>query len=245
MYLPAEWTRISLSTSCSIFKPKNEEPYGVSRRCGEETTFANPNLLQSLNPKWSKWFHRHIFGPFIGFGRACLIPNFSYLSEAGASLLSDRLSVYIVPPTQLVSLSSPSFFYDWIDRRAYSQQRRPLPEKIGSFQVFLDGYQDASEFLKANPWPGRTPRDALDFERDQERGTRDRSRRRRRRNWTRSCRLLCGTAGVDDDSDSEDEEEVGPRQSGSTDSSETLAQPFVWTKELMSDFRLELVSSAI
>lgn len=41
----------------------------------------------------------------------------------------------MVPRTELVSLSSPAFFYDWIDRSAYSKSRKPLRDKIGSFQV--------------------------------------------------------------------------------------------------------------
>ena len=41
----------------------------------------------------------------------------------------------MVPRTELVSLSSPSFFYDWIDRNAYSKKKKPLREKIGSFQA--------------------------------------------------------------------------------------------------------------
>lgn len=69
-----------------------------------------------------KWIHRQ-FRWIIPFGRACLIPNlrfgfippfqtillnfYSYISEAAASLLDRRLELYIVPPTYLVSLSSP------------------------------------------------------------------------------------------------------------------------------------------
>jgi hypothetical protein len=205
-----------------IFKPANEEPYA------------------SLNPKWSKWVHRHFLSPFFGFGRACLVPNFSYLSEAGASLLSDRLEVYIVPPTELVSLSSPAFYYDWADRRAYKQKKRPLPEKIGSLQLFLDGYKDASEFLKEHPWPGRATRDTLELY-----GV-PRSRQRRRRNWTRTCKMLCGRAGVDDeDSDAEEgEDDTGYGRSPRLSAEDTLEgiepELFQWTPELMDDFRLEL-----
>ncbi|KAG6917823.1 hypothetical protein DXG01_000883 [Tephrocybe rancida] len=72
----------------AVFKPKDEEPYG------------------RLNPKTTKWIHRQ-FRWIIPFGRACLIPNLSYISEAAASMLDHRLSLNIVPPTQLVSLSSP------------------------------------------------------------------------------------------------------------------------------------------
>lgn len=205
----------------AIFKPKNEEPYG------------------SLNPKWSKWFHRNLLSPFFGFGRACLVPNFSYLSEAGASLLSDRLQLYIVPHTSLVPLSSPAFFYDWLDRRAYKQKKRPLPEKIGSFQLFLDGYKDASDFLRLHPWPGRSAQDTLEMTDV----TRSR-RRKERRNWTRKCRLLCGTAGFDDD-ESDDEEEYVHQNGQNTETraspSGGTPVPFQWTPELMTDFRRELV----
>lgn len=83
----------------------------------------------------------------------------SYISEAAASLLDQRLELNIVPRTQLVSLSSPvctfsfgflpygltipfvkAFFYDWIDR-SQVKKGKPLPEKIGSMQYFLHGYQ--------------------------------------------------------------------------------------------------------
>ena len=35
-----------------------------------------------------------------------------------------------------------AFFYDWIDRTAY-KKGKPLPEKIGSMQCFMHGYQGA------------------------------------------------------------------------------------------------------
>lgn len=40
----------------AVFKPKDEEPYGAA------------------NPKTVKWIHRTFFS-WVGFGRACLIPN--------------------------------------------------------------------------------------------------------------------------------------------------------------------------
>lgn len=198
----------------AIYKPKDEEPYGP------------------LNPKLTKWLQRHLLAPFIGFGRACLLPNFSYLSEAGASLLSERLGMYNVPHTSVQSLSSPAFYYDWIHRRAYKQNSRPLPEKDGSFQLFLDGYTDASVFLRKHPWPGRNARDTLDLD-----GS-TRRRSRRRRSLASRLRLLCGAAGVDDDSD--DEDLVSRIPSGVTTPGEP-EPPFVWTTELAHDFRLELV----
>lgn len=69
-----------------------------------------------------------------------------------------RLALNIVPRTKLASLSSQvrfntaaktffvifdefqAFFYDWIDRTAF-KNGKPLPEKIGSMQYFLHGYQ--------------------------------------------------------------------------------------------------------
>ncbi|KAK5240499.1 Phosphatidylinositol 4-kinase LSB6, partial [Exophiala xenobiotica] len=62
-----------------VFKPKDEEPYA------------------SRNPKWTKWIHRNLF-PFF-FGRACLIPNLSYVSEAAAYVLDCQLRTFLVPYT--------------------------------------------------------------------------------------------------------------------------------------------------
>ncbi|KAI8081433.1 phosphatidylinositol 3 and 4-kinase-domain-containing protein [Halteromyces radiatus] len=126
------------NTIVGVFKPKNEEPYG------------------QLNPKWAKWIHRHLFP--CCFGRSCLIPNLGYISEAAASLVDQELGTCIVPSTNLDHFTSPSFHYDYLDRRRYrlSPQQHPLPLKIGSFQCFLHGYRDANVFLRDNPWPLET-----------------------------------------------------------------------------------------
>ena len=118
-----------------VFKPKDEEPYA------------------RLNPKWSKWFQR-MCCPCC-FGRNCLVPNHGYLSEVGASLIDQKLQLNIVPKTKIVKLASESFNYSAIDR-AKSRTKRSiiekfpryrchfnrigLPPKIGSFQLFVDGY---------------------------------------------------------------------------------------------------------
>ncbi|RCH94756.1 phosphatidyl inositol kinase, partial [Rhizopus stolonifer] len=115
-----------------VFKPKNEEPYG------------------RLNPKWTKWIHRHLFPCF--FGRSCLIPNLGYLSEAGASLIDRKLGTMIVPYTDVIYMSSPSFHYDYLDRRS----QHGLPPKIGSFQCFLTDYKDATVFFRNHPYPINT-----------------------------------------------------------------------------------------
>lgn len=119
----------------AVFKPKDEEPYG------------------HLNPKWTKWFHRNLFP--CCFGRSSLIPNVGYLSEASASLIDRQLKIGLVPRTEVVKLASASFSYP---RRVLAASKRtqgevPLPLKIGSFQLFLEGFENASSFLARNPWP--------------------------------------------------------------------------------------------
>lgn len=64
-----------------VFKPKNEEPYG------------------QLNPKWTKWLQK-LCCPCC-FGRDCLVLNQGYLSEAGASLVDQKLELNIVPRTKV------------------------------------------------------------------------------------------------------------------------------------------------
>lgn len=126
-----------------VFKPKDEEPYG------------------RLNPKWTKWCHK-VCCPCC-FGRSCLVPNQGYLSEAGASLVDQKLQLNIVPKTKVVKLVSESFNYSAIDRaksrtkkniiekfpRTRSHFNRiGLPPKIGSFQLFVEGYKDAEYWLR-------------------------------------------------------------------------------------------------
>jgi phosphatidylinositol 4-kinase type 2 len=178
-----------------VFKPKDEEPYA------------------SRNPKWTKWIHRNLF-PFF-FGRACLIPNLSYISEAAAYVLDTQLRTNLVPYTDIVDLSSKSFHYDFWDRRAYYRKGKLLPEKPGSFQVFLKGFKDANIFLKENPWPDQHASSLRD-------GT-----RKKRRRWAEDCR----PSGPD--SDNEDEEErigTGGQQQ----------RRGFWTSTLQQSFREQL-----
>ena len=187
-----------------VFKPKDEEPYA------------------SRNPKWTKWIHRNLFPCF--FGRACLIPNLSYVSEAAAYVLDSRLQTDLVPYTDIVYLSSKSFHYDFWDRSAYYRKRKALPAKVGSFQVFLKGFKDANLFLRDHPWPdqvnsGFRPDDAP---------------RWRRKPWTETCRPSSAT--------SEDDEER--RSEIRSMSGEEYAAPqerrFAWTDAIKQSFREEL-----
>ncbi|CAF0942331.1 unnamed protein product [Brachionus calyciflorus] len=125
----------------AVFKPKDEEPYGI------------------LNPKWTKWLHK-ICCPCC-FGRSCLVPNQGYLSEAGASIIDEKLDLKIVPKTRVVKLSAESFNYLAIDRvKSRTKQnlanrfpnmrfdRIGLPPKVGSFQLFVENYKDADYWLR-------------------------------------------------------------------------------------------------
>ncbi|XP_044537690.1 phosphatidylinositol 4-kinase type 2-beta [Gracilinanus agilis] len=134
-----------------VFKPKSEEPYG------------------HLNPKWTKYFHK-ICCPCC-FGRGCLVPNQGYLSEAGAYLVDEKLALGVVPKTKVVWLVSETFNYSAIDRaksrgKKYALEKVPkvgkkfhrigLPPKVGSFQMFVDGYKEADYWLRkfeADPLP--------------------------------------------------------------------------------------------
>lgn len=142
------------------------------------------------------------------------------MSEAAASELDRRLSLSMVPRTELVSLSSPSFFYDWIDRNAYSKKKKPLRDKIGSFQTFKHGYKDATEWLKEHPWPGLSYED-------------EPGRTRHLNRCLTGVQLVCGRAGAAEwDEDDEDDE---LQREGSSERRE-----FRWTQQLKTDFWEEL-----
>lgn len=194
------FARNTKGETVGVFKPKDEEPYA------------------SRNPKWTKWIHRNLFPCF--FGRACLIPNLSYVSEAAAYVLDSRLRTHLVPYTDIVYLSSKSFYYDFWDRRSFYRKGRALPPKVGSFQVFLRGYKDANVFLREHPWPDQ-----------HNSGFRtDAAPRRKTMPWQESCRPR--GAATDDEGNSDDES-VG-------DERETEQRKSFWTESLQQSFREEL-----
>jgi len=187
-----------------VFKPKDEEPYA------------------SKNPKWTKWIHRNLF-PF-AFGRACLIPNLSYVSEAAAYVLDSRLRTNLVPYTDVVALSSNAFFYDFWDRRAHYRKKKPYPEKLGSFQVFLKGFKDANIFLKEHPWPDQQN---SGFRTD---GAQPRKKTGGFGRWSRDCRPK--SAPYEDDEDDFAEH---------TSLGDSLSQrSMFWTPALQQSFREQL-----
>ncbi|TCD64160.1 phosphatidyl inositol kinase [Steccherinum ochraceum] len=195
----------------AVFKPKDEEPYG------------------NLNPKTTKWLHRQLRW-IIPFGRACLIPNLSYISEAAASLLDERLDINIVPRTELVSLASPAFYYHWLDRNA-AKKGKPLPDKIGSMQYFLHGFTDASDFLRKHPWPGRAISDTFD----------DSSHRKGNLNkkFMTTLKIVCGRTGEEDDV-YDDEDREDERVLFDVSENNQTEAPFYWSSALQDNFREEL-----
>lgn len=185
-----------------VFKPKDEEPYA------------------NKNPKWTKWIHRNLF-PF-AFGRACLIPNLSYVSEAAAYVLDSQLRTNLVPYTDVVSLSSKSFHYDYFDRKAYYRKSKPLPEKLGSFQVFLKGFKGATEFLREHPWPEQVPSSSA---------TPPQQKKKRRKRWDESCRP---SKHPTEEVETEDEESEIPVVDTSSHRNE------FWSPALQTSFREQL-----
>jgi len=142
-----------------VFKPKDEEPYG------------------RLNPKWTKWMHR-MCCPCC-FGRSCLIPNQGYMSEAGASLVDQKLGLDVVPKTRVVKLASSTFNYLRIDVEKSKAKtlvnehfpkvgrkfnRLGLPPKKGSFQLFVSGYRDADFHLRRFESEPLSPQTAKSFQ---------------------------------------------------------------------------------
>ncbi|KAI8629024.1 hypothetical protein F5Y19DRAFT_87006 [Xylariaceae sp. FL1651] len=184
-----------------VFKPKDEEPYAAG------------------NPKWNKWIHRNLFPCF--FGRACLIPNLSYVSEAAAYTLDCQLRTNMVPYTDVVWLSSKSFHYPYWDRRSFYRKKKPLPAKPGSFQVFLKGYKDANIFLREHPWPDQYWSGFRSND----------THRNKRKRWAENCRPSSRQAF--DELESDDEHSAGERQPLGPDN-------FMWTEGLKQSFREEL-----
>jgi len=104
-------------------------------------------------------FSNQVF--FLSFSLPSLIPNLGYISESATSLVDRRLKLNIVPSTEVVWLSSSAFHYDYLDRRAAQTKHgaKPLPDKVGSFQLFLNGFKDANIFMRDHPWPETVAQD--------------------------------------------------------------------------------------
>ncbi|CDU25858.1 related to LSB6-Phosphatidylinositol 4-kinase [Sporisorium scitamineum] len=219
----------SLAT-VAVFKPKDEEPYG------------------NLNPK-RQFLRKYLWW---AMGRPCLVPNFSYLSEVGASYLDARLALEMVPRTELVELSSPTFHYAYNDRIAFDKHHVPLPNKIGSYQTFLKGYVNASDFLRRHPWPSRTRSKTLLMRDMDDESRAHKVSRRKERARLRNCGtavkrlLLCRPSWGDLNGDDEPDpcHPTLPLPSNSQidgqESRTTQPDGFYWTPKRMEQFRLQL-----
>ncbi|TKY86572.1 hypothetical protein EX895_004721 [Sporisorium graminicola] len=224
-------TQAPLLVTVAVFKPKDEEPYG------------------NLNPK-RQFLRKYLWW---AMGRPCLIPNFSYLSEVGASYLDARLALKMVPRTELVELSSPTFHYAYHDRVAFDKHHVPLPNKIGSYQTFLKGYVNASDFLRRHPWPSRTRSKTLILRDMDDESRAHKVSRRKERARLRNCgtaikrALLCrpswGDLGADEEPDLCHPDLPLPANSAIVDGQESRTQQpdgFYWTPKRMEQFRLQL-----
>ena len=221
-------------TTVAVFKPKDEEPYG------------------NLNPK-RQFLRKYLWW---AMGRPCLIPNFSYLSEVGASYLDSRLALEMVPRTELVELSSPSFHYAYSDRTAFEKDNVPLPNKIGSYQTFLKGYVNASDFLRRHPWPSRTRSKTLLMRDMDDESRAHKVSRKKERARLRNCgvaikrALLCRPSWNDLYPDEEpdlchpslrgQDNGAGSPPSNGPDLGSHGHDDFYWTPKRMEQFRLQL-----
>ncbi|GAA5933140.1 hypothetical protein JCM1841_003689 [Sporobolomyces salmonicolor] len=207
------FARNRLGQIIGIFKPKDEEPYGT------------------LNPKFTKWVHRtlsNLSPKLIPFGRSCLIPSQSYLSESAASILDRHLGTLIVPCTEVIRLSSPAFYYDWIDRERARKRQEKLREKEGSFQVFMKGFTDASEFFARHPYSSSSKAPAA-----------DRPKRHKRRNLCAPFLCLCGRAEAEEEDD-DAACEHGWGWGAEVPPFKRSEEGFEWTPEMVVSFREEL-----
>ena len=142
-----------------------------------------------------------------------------------------------------------AFFYDWLDRNA-AKKGKPLPEKIGSMQCFMHGYQgqqrifpaclagslqlrtDASDFLRIHPWPGRSIRDTFD-------DSNHRTGRFKKRLFT-ALKIVCGKTGDEDDINEIEEDLDEERVLFDITEDDGIDKPFYWSAVLQQSFREEL-----
>ena len=110
----------------AVYKPSDEEPYS------------------EYNPKLIKMLHRTC-SPCL-FGRSCLMPNVGFISEVAASVVDRHFGLGIVPRTEIVELTSPTFNYGyWFWKPTTIEGLKP---KKGSFQLFISGLYKSEDALE-------------------------------------------------------------------------------------------------
>jgi phosphatidylinositol 4-kinase type 2 len=92
----------------------------------------------------------------------------------------------------------------------------------------LHGYQDASDFLRKHPWPGRAISDTFDDSNHRQGGVTKR--------FLGALKVICGRTGeIDDMYDDYEEDRTYFDVTESTDNA-----PFYWSQSLQQSFREEL-----
>lgn len=115
----------------AVFKPGEEETYGPR------------------NPRTSKRFQR-VLAPCT-YKRKGLLKNAGYLCEVAASKVDKIFELYLVPNTILAQMSCPAFYWNCSERRKYKKCNK-YPAKVGSFQLFVHNFTDASKLMKPLTW---------------------------------------------------------------------------------------------
>ncbi|CAJ0936122.1 unnamed protein product, partial [Mesorhabditis belari] len=148
---PSETLSSSGIQSTHILNSSKSEPISTDDDFYENFRAAHEAIDAGVHPilipegTSGSYFVRDFFQKmlcFCCFGRACLIPNNGYLSEAAASLVDEKLKLHIVPKTRVVKLASASFFYKKRFWTSYGGiEHWP---KEGSYQLFVHGYEPAS-----------------------------------------------------------------------------------------------------
>lgn len=188
--------------------------------------------------------------------------GFSYISEAAASLLDERLDLHIVPRTQLVSLSSPvgtvvqsgacgperayrpSFMTGWIGkqrRKANHYQRRLGACNTSSTDtlvlIFYSGPNMNIEcFSDASDFLRKHPWPGRAIS-----DTFDDSNHRKgviSKKFLTALKIVCGRTGEEEEMYDEDDMEDERVLFDATES--RSGQPFYWTPALQDNFREEL-----
>jgi phosphatidylinositol 4-kinase type 2 len=99
-------------------------------------------------------------------------------------------------------------------------------------QYFMHGFQDASEFLRKHPWPGRSISDTFDDSTHRRGGLSKR--------FMAAISVVCGKTGETDENYDEFGYEDERALFDATEDGDSSGRPFYWTQTLQQSFRDEL-----
>ena len=92
--------------------------------------------------------------------------------------------------------------------------------------------EDASEFLRKHPWPGRAITDTFDDDTH-------RKRKLSKRAWS-AMKIVCGNTGAEEEPWDDDDREEERVLFDATENMNTSPDEFYWTPALQDNFREEL-----